>query len=256
MPRILIVQSRTDATLINTEQAEYRRTIGEEAALSFVSSLDETLAWETPAALLAGFDGVIFGGSSDFDFDGGREPNDAARLASQRILARVQPLIEWVLATEFPLFGICYGHQLVGEACGVAVVCDPAQKKRGTFAIALTDAGTHDVLFGTLPATFLGQYGHKDSLSAVPERAVLLAQSDMCRVSALRYGSRAYTVQFHPELTDADMAKRCDGTAAYLPEGCFGEATVRPSPEASTLLRTFIAQVVRLGASVPQAASV
>ncbi len=132
---------------------------------------------------------------------------------------------------------------MVGEALGVRVLHDPSQKKMGSYPVTLTQEGKRDALFHDLPETFVGQYGHKDSLSSVPAQAVLLANSDICRVSALRYGARVYTTQFHPELTAEDMKRRLKNSPGYLPEGVDVDSIIKPSPESSSLVARFVERV-------------
>jgi len=241
--RVLLIQSRRRPEMIEHERAEYARALeGTGVTLAFASSLDESLPWETPSALLAGIDAVIIGGSGEFDFDGGRELTDEARRISRGILERLTPLIRHVKAETIPMLGICYGHQIIAEAHGVRVVNDPAQNKVGTALVRLTHEGAEDPLFTGLPASFSAQYGHKDSLSSLPAGATLLASGDRCRFSALRYGPTLYTVQFHPELTAEDVIYKLANSPGYLPEGVEPESIVGESPEASTILSRFVKQ--------------
>ncbi len=231
--------------VVESEREKYQRTISDKAEVHFISSLDENRPWHEPPRMLEGVDGVIFGGSGDFDFDGGREMSDPARVTSKIILERVRPLVEHLLSQDLPLFGVCYGHQIVAEVKGTAVLHDKEQTKRGSFPVILTQAGVEDAVFGSLPETFVGQYGHKDSLSGVPDGAVLLANSAICRASALRYGTSGYTVQFHPELSGEDMKSRLLNSPGLLPEGVDIDAIIKQSPEASSLIPNFIDRIVR-----------
>lgn len=240
MKRILIVQSRRRPEMVAGEQDEYRRAVGEQAKLSFISSLDETQPWYTPEEIIADHDAVFFGGSGEFDFDGGRTADDPARTTSRDIRTRVAPLVEALVREDHPFLGICYGHQIVAEVLSTPVVNDHEQKKTGTYAVRLSEEGARDALFAKMPDEFLAQYGHKDSLSALPNGAVLLATGATCRFSALRYGIRGYTTQFHPELTAEDVSRKLAHSPGYLPEGVVLEDIIKPSPDASTLISRFI----------------
>jgi len=244
MKKILVIQSRTRPEMLQAEQGEYTRAVSGKAELTFISSLDETQSWEAPARILAGFDACVLGGSGEFDFDGGRADDDVARLTSQAIVVRLKPFIEYVLQTSFPTLGICYGHQIIAEIIGVPVINDLAQKKTGTYEVFLTDAGKEDVLFGEVPEHFMAQYGHKDSLSELPSSAVLLASSPQCKTSAVRYGSKVYTMQFHPELTDQDVRWKLENSPGYLPEGTDIDSIIKPSPEASLIIPRFVEKIV------------
>ena len=200
MKKILVVQSRTDESRIAGEQSHFRAALGATADISFLSALDERLAWSTPDEFLKGIDGVIFGGSSDFDFHGGRPAKDPARLMSLILLSRTRNIISYTLAQRLPLLGVCFGHQMVAERHGGEVDNDAAQSKFGSHEISLTEEGARDPVFGHLPKSFFAQYAHKDSVTTLPSGATLLAQSPSCAFSALRYADKAYTVQFHPEV--------------------------------------------------------
>jgi len=240
MKRILVIQSQKTPAMIIAEQKSYMCSVGEENVVDFISSLDASHAWEDPAELLRTYDAVFIAGSGHFDFDGGRPHDDEARRTSQEIVARTRNLVMYAIREDFPLLGICYGHQIVSEALWVPVVNDHTQKKAGSHHVLLTPEGKDDPLFAGLPEKFIAQYGHKDSLSGIPTGAVLLAKSECCKTSALRFGSRVYTMQFHPELTHEEIAGRLKNLPGYLPEGVDIESLVQPSPEASKIIPSFI----------------
>ncbi len=199
--RILVVQSRTSPERIEGEQKNFRRAIGKSASVEFLSTLDERLAWTTPDEFLKDVGGVIFGGSSDLDFHGGRHEKDPVRIMSLIILSRTRNLVSYALAEKIPLLGICYGHQLVANMYGGEVSHDKEQSKFGSFEVQLTEEGKKDPLFKHVPESFIAQYAHNDSVTKLPQGATLLAKSNGCKFSALRYGHKAYTLQFHPEVT-------------------------------------------------------
>lgn len=244
MKKILIIQSRVTPSTALSERREYANAVKSGAELTFVSSLDTALPWNTPQELLGEHNAVIFAGSGDFDFDGGRAEDDEARIASHAIARRMGRLVHHVLEKNFPTLGVCYGHQIIAEVVGVPVVHDPLQRKRGSFDISLTEAGRRDVIFSDFPDIFAAQYGHKDSVSEIPKEAVLLGESTQCKASAFRYGKNIYTTQFHPELTHDDLARRLQNSPGYLPEGVSVESMVRPSFEASTIIPKFIERIV------------
>src|SRR4051812_42325255 len=100
MKKIFVVQSRITETRIERERDNYRRVIANAAEVSFLSSVDEKLAWASPDEFLKGHDGVIFGGSSDFDFHGGRVENDPVRIMSMLILSRAKNIVAHALERD------------------------------------------------------------------------------------------------------------------------------------------------------------
>jgi GMP synthase-like glutamine amidotransferase len=226
MTRLLVVQSRIVEARIERERGNYRRAAGKKARLDFLSSVDEKLAWKSPESMLRGYDGIIFGGSSDFDFHGGRPAADPVRLMSLIIMARAKNIVLHAVEKQIPILGICFGHQIIGNIYGGMVGNDLEQHKHGAYEVALTDAGKSDRLFSAMPPVFYAQYAHKDSVTNLPEGATLLATGAACKYSALRYGDRVYTVQFHPEVRK-------------MPAGPEHE-----SPESSLLVQHWIDRIV------------
>ncbi len=222
--KIAVVQSRIKPEGIERERRNISQTIGERAEVVFLSSLDEGLPWDTPVEILSGYSGVIFGGSSDLDFHGGRDVRDNVRIMSHQLQQNLENFIKHLLAHNIPTIGICFGHQLIGHTFGAECIHDKAQSKYGTYGVHLTEEGKRDAVLGQLPASFLAQYAHKDSLTRLPEGATLMAESKVCNFAALRYGTSMYTFQFHPE-----VVKFQDPSYSY-----------EPSPEASKIIPLWI----------------
>lgn len=243
MKTIILVQSRIDPHTLERERRAYGRSLSS-CTLRSISTLDHAQPWDEPERFLSGVHGVIIGGSSDFDLHGGRTHDDPARVGAREILERIRPLIVHALEHHFPMLGVCFGHQLIAEVQGGNVVSDPEQRKFGSYDVAKLEEAIEDPLFSDLPDAFVAQYGHKDAVSALPHGAVLLARGDACHFSALRYGTRVYTTQFHPELTGDDMRTRIEAQSQYLPEGMTAAQAVRSSPEAEMLLTRFVERIV------------
>lgn len=244
MIKILLVQSRQTPEWIQREQENYRRAVGTLAKLEMLSTLDEKLAWTSPDEILAGYDGVIFGGSTDFDLHGGRREKDPARIMAAIIVSRTRLLVSYALAQNIPVLGICFGHQIIAQMHGGNVECDSAQKKVGTHEVCLTPEGEHDPLLNGFPKCFSAQYWHGDSVTKLPTGAVLLATGPTCKFSALRYGKRAYTLQFHPEAIYHVFSEALK-QSGNVPEGIEISSVVRETPEASTLISAWIERIVQ-----------
>jgi GMP synthase-like glutamine amidotransferase len=244
MPKILVIQSRQSPERQAAERAAYERAAGDMATFTFISTLDIEQRWDSPSDILAGYDGAIIGGSSDFFLHGGKGEDDPTRAGAREVLERVRGFVEYLVERQVPTLGICFGHQLIAEVFGGAVTHDHTQKKAGTHTVRLTDAGADDVLLAPSGPFFDAQYAHRDSVTRPPFGAVVLAEGESCRFSALRYGTKCYTLQFHPELIADDLLSQPDALALYLPEGASARDVVRETPEASTLIPAFIERVV------------
>lgn len=148
-----------------------------------------------------------------------------------------------LVAQEVPLLGICYGHQLLGRALGGVVADHPGGKEVGTFAVELSPAGIEDPLFCNLPQRFLAHATHTQSVTTLPAGAVLLAGNAFEPHHAMRIGTSAWGVQFHPEYHASVMQDYINAQAKALSEAGQDVAALRAgvaeTPEAAALLKRF-----------------
>lgn len=152
----------------------------------------------------------------------------------------MQAVARYALAAEargVPVLGVCFGHQLLGEALGGRVERSPGGWEFGTIQVDLTDAGARDPLFADLPRSFLVHSVHQDELARVPEGAVRLAGNERSRWQAFKLGPRIRAVQFHLETTAPVM----EAIAAALGRA----AEIRPTDAGPRILRNWEARFVR-----------
>ena len=107
---------------------------------------------------------------------------------------------------QLPLFGVCYGHQLMAHALGGRVDYLPGGREIGTLPIELTAAAAGDPLTTRLPARFRAHTTHEQSVLEPPSGVTVLARSARDPHHLLRYGPHALSVQFHPEF-NADVMR-------------------------------------------------
>ncbi|MCD8350374.1 MAG: glutamine amidotransferase [Planctomycetaceae bacterium] len=147
-------------------------------------------------------------------------------------------------ACGVPLFGVCYGHQLMAHAFGGTVDYLAGGPEVGTFPVTMNNAGQNDPLFSRLPSRFLANLSHSQSVLALPPGATALAFSDRDPHQAIRYGPRAVSVQFHPEFSAEATAACLDFYAAERPNDAAAfralAEKVEDTPEATSLLRWFL----------------
>lgn len=168
--------------------------------------------------------------------------------------AMVTDRLDWSEATAawlaqaaqagFPLFGICYGHQLLAHALGGEVGYNPGGREMGTLDIELLPAAADDALFGPLPTAMAVQLTHRQSVLRVPDGATVLARSAADPCQAFRWGDSAWGVQFHPEFSTTHMRGYIQARKVALQrEGLDPQAMlagVASSPEARRVLRRFV----------------
>jgi len=104
-----------------------------------------------------------------------------------------------------PVFGICYGHQLLAHALGGSVGDNPAGREMGTITVTLRPEAKDDALFAPLPEAFTAQATHLQTVLQPPPGAKVLAASDKDACQAFAWGERTWGVQFHPEFSTEHM---------------------------------------------------
>jgi len=106
----------------------------------------------------------------------------------------------FVVDMKRPFLGVCLGHQLLAAALGCRVA-PAAASEVGPCTVELTPAGLSDPLFAGLGSPLLTFQWHSSEVAELPDGAVVLARTELCEVQAMRWGSHAYGLQFHAELT-------------------------------------------------------
>lgn len=101
-----------------------------------------------------------------------------------------------------PTLAVCLGAELLAQAAG-GEARRAAEPEIGWRQIALTEAATDDPLLSPLAASFEAFQWHSYE-SVPPAEAVPLATSDG-RLAAFRVADRAWGIQFHAEVTVADV---------------------------------------------------
>lgn len=161
-------------------------------------------------------------------------------------MLRAESLLRAALAAEVPVFGLCFGHQLLGQALGGRVAPNPRGREMGTVAL---DVSVSDLLLGAASRRFLVNTTHVDSVVELPPHAVVLASTGLEPNAAIRFGERAWGVQFHPEFDDAVMREYVDARRGILAqEGCDADALLAgaaDTPESRELFQRFLELVAR-----------
>jgi GMP synthase (glutamine-hydrolysing) len=144
---------------------------------------------------------------------------------------------------ELPLFGVCFGHQLMAHALGGRVDYLPGGREIGTQPISLHAGSRNDPLLIGMPERFMAHTTHEQSVLEAPSGARVLAGSARDPNHLLRYGPRASSVQFHPEFNaDVMRAYIRRKHVAMCKEGQDPREAFRavaPTPHARRLLQRF-----------------
>ncbi len=113
---------------------------------------------------------------------------------------------EWIkvpLRENKPFLGICLGAQMLARQLGATVGFHPEGKAEvGYYPIEVTAAGR--AVVEAWPAVVY--QWHREGFT-LPAGAELLAAGDTFKVQAFQYGSAAFGIQFHAEVTHAMMCR-------------------------------------------------
>ncbi len=154
---------------------------------------------------------------------------------------------DWIrqaMALDMPLFGVCYGHQLMAYALGGQVGYHPDGLEVGCQEIELLPAIASDPLGEVLPPRFAAHLTHLQTVLTPPPGAQVLARSAHDPHQIMRYGAHAISTQFHPEFTPSISAACVRRRAEILrSEGHDPEAMLdglHETPIARGLLKHFV----------------
>ncbi len=107
-------------------------------------------------------------------------------------IAPAEQFVRDAYAANVPVAGICFGHQLIAQALGGRV-----EKFAGGWAI-----GRRPYDIEGLGTIHLNAW-HQDQVLEPPKDATVFAGNDFTRYAGLRYGDKAWSVQPHPEFSNA-----------------------------------------------------
>jgi GMP synthase (glutamine-hydrolysing) len=144
--------------------------------------------------------------------------------------------------------GICFGHQLLGQALGGEVAKNPRGREIGSVAVELL---AEEALLGREPR-FIANSTHVDSIVELPAGAHVLARTALEPFAALRFTENVYGVQFHPEVDAEVMLHYVNARRQLLiEEGVDADElvkNVRDTPESAAILQRFARRVAELEA--------
>jgi GMP synthase (glutamine-hydrolysing) len=135
---------------------------------------------ETPAPALAGRKGVIISGGPSSVYDPGSATIDPALLSSGT-----------------PVFGICYGQQLMAHLLDGSV----HKGEHGEYGLAKLEICAPDTIFRGIHGQQQVWMSHRDIVIKAPTGFEILASTETCPIAAMASPERRlFAVQFHPEV--------------------------------------------------------
>ena len=106
-------------------------------------------------------------------------------------------LPEWVLETDTPILGICYGMQILAQKLGGTV--SSADNREYGHALIDTNSGDQK-LFKNLPNSLSVWMSHGDQITELPPDFKVIAKSQNAPIAAISDSKDRYGIQFHPEV--------------------------------------------------------
>jgi GMP synthase (glutamine-hydrolysing) len=224
-PRLLVIEGNSPPTI-----AEHVSFGGTPASKGYSDLLRELLPGAAvdvcyPADVsallpdgqsLLGYDGIAITGSSLHIYNGGPE-----------VMRQVE-LVRTALTTGTPVFGSCWGLQIITVAAGGAVRKNHQGREIGFGrGIRMTEAGRkHPMYIGKLDV-FNAPTVHLDEVEVLPPGATVLASNATSSVQSVEIkteNSVAWGVQYHPEYPLRELATivRRIGTG-LIREGFFAD---------------------------------
>lgn len=129
-------------------------------------------------------------------------------------LAAEKRFIGEAVGAGTPYFGVCLGAQLLAASLGAAVRRGP-RPEVGVLHVSLTAEAASDPVFKSFSDETPVLQWHGDTFD-LPAGAVRLASSAITVEQGFRYGSLAYGLQFHLEVTAAVVDAMLEGADAQL----------------------------------------
>jgi GMP synthase (glutamine-hydrolysing) len=147
---------------------------------------------------LEGFDGAAITGAALHIYNGGAE------------VTRQIELVRAMLAAGTPIFGSCWGLQVLAVAAGGSVRRNPKGRELGFGrGIRLTEAGRKHPMYVGKPDVFNAPTVHLDEVEMLAPGMTVLAANAWSQVQSAEIhgnGALAWGVQYHPEYPLREIA--------------------------------------------------
>ncbi len=112
---------------------------------------------------------------------------------------------EYLKKADFPILGICAGHQYMARFFGGKV--KPAENPE--FGKVELEIVKKDNLFEGVTEKSIVWESHNDEVVKLPKDFELLASSRDCNIQAMRHKNRLfYGLQFHPEVENTEYGEK------------------------------------------------
>ncbi|HBJ1646612.1 glutamine-hydrolyzing GMP synthase [Clostridium botulinum] len=119
-----------------------------------------------------------------------------------------------------PIFGICYGSQLMSHMLGGKVATAPVSE----YGKTKVDVNIESKLFEGVSSSTICWMSHTDYIEKAPEGFKVIGKTPVCPVAAMECEDKnLYAVQFHPEVMHTEEGTKMLSNFVYNICGCTGD---------------------------------
>lgn len=132
-------------------------------------------------------------------------------------MARLEALVRHIVAQGIPLYGVCFGHQIIAKALGGVVGPNPDGWGLGPVRAHLMEEARAVLCYAA----------HIEQVTQLPPEARITARGPGCPIAGFGLAERVQTTQYHPEMTPDFMADLLDAFADSFDPGSRAAAKAR-----------------------------
>lgn len=104
-------------------------------------------------------------------------------------IARLEDLVREAIARKIPMFGACFGHQVIARALGAKISYNPTGWVLGKVVTEFTNNSSVPLYAA-----------HKEQVSTLPHGARIVARTPGCEIAGFAIEDHVLTTQYHPEM--------------------------------------------------------
>lgn len=139
-----------------------------------------------------------------------------------------------VFELGIPVFGFCYGQQIMAATLGGAV----GHTEKGEYGPAELKRAGSSLVFGDTPDHQKVWMSHRDSVSCVPQGFSVTSSTDTCPIASMECAAKKlYATQFHPEVRHTQYGQK------LLSNFLFKVCDLEPSWTMDNIVEEKIAQI-------------
>jgi GMP synthase-like glutamine amidotransferase len=151
---------------------------------------------------ISAFDGIIITGSPASVHDG------------TAWIERLEEVVRSAFTKGLPMFGACFGHQVIAQALGGRVGPNP---EGWVFGIATAQSIAPPKWADGIATSFRQYAAHIEQVTELPKDAKIWASAPNCPVVGFTVGDQIFTTQNHPEMTHDFMQALVEEYGSKLP---------------------------------------